>query len=272
MALFDDGGAAAAGISAIGNMFNSAVSSRRAWKYTQRAMDKQFELNKRAQLEYYGNARKSLVDAGYNPLLAVGSGTQGFSAGSAMSPVDSSFGSEMVNSALMAKKNKSDIKLQESQEDVNDANATLSKEQAETEKSKRVQMDFQNAMTDVQTHLAQKDLDTYDRRFYSNLYEQFQRAENYRANSAVQQMNAQTERMNAETNRMNYFVNSKNSAISAYNARTDRYNSETNRYNAQTNRYNAQSNRYDTITNRNRKSGSVSVPGLGSFSYSYSHR
>ena len=36
-------------------------------------------------------------------------------------------------------------------------------------------------MLDVEKHLKQKDLDTYDRRFYTQLYEQMQRAENYRA-------------------------------------------------------------------------------------------
>lgn len=81
---------------------SSAINSHRQWKYAKRAMWKQYEINKKAQLEYYSNARKSLTDADYNPLLAVGNGTQGFSASPSAPLSDSDQGSTAFNSAISA--------------------------------------------------------------------------------------------------------------------------------------------------------------------------
>lgn len=198
------GSAAIGATGGIGGAVISAISARksakRAFKYSLQLQENQYRLNRRALREQYQNSRYSLEQAGYNPLLAVGSSAQGVSTGASQSPSENVDGSAVVNSALSAAQIKSQIKNTE-------ANSALSGEQAETEKAKRVQMQFQNAMTDVETKLKQKDLDTYDKRFYANLYEQMQRAENYRANSAIGMMNAETERMNAITNRSNSDTN-----------------------------------------------------------------
>lgn len=60
-----------------GNLASSAINSGRAWKYTRLAMQYQDELN-RAYYQWTGEhgptfQRKGFVDAGYNPLLALGS-------------------------------------------------------------------------------------------------------------------------------------------------------------------------------------------------------
>lgn len=172
---------------------SSAMSSIMNYQYAKKLQQHQYDLNEKAQRNYWQNARYSTTQAGYNPILALGSGTQGFSASSSGVPVDLSSGIQGgVSSALSVMQAGSQIKNTQ-------ADTVLKQAQSDTERSKQVQMDFQNAMTDVETHLKRKDLSSYDRRFYSDLYEQMQRAENYRANSAVSRMNAETNRINAQT-------------------------------------------------------------------------
>lgn len=191
----------------IGGLFggaSSALGSLMSYHSAKKLQTHQYELNQKALGNYYSTVRSSLNKAGYNPLLATGQSAQGFSANSAGVASDMSSGiNSGVNSALATRQNKAQIQN-------TNANTDLVNQQAETEKAKRVQMEFQNAMTDVETHLKRKDLDTYDRRFYANLYEQMQRAENLRANSAVVQMNADTARMNALANQSNARTNFEN--------------------------------------------------------------
>lgn len=186
---------------------SSAVSSSRAWKYTQRAMQLQHDLAMQAWNEQtrnqFQNTRYSLEQAGYNPLLAVGaqSSATGIMPSATMSSSDNGIGN---TSALDVMQTKSNLELQSSQSKAYSSQSALAEEQAKTEQAKRVQMDFQNAMLDVEKHLRQKDLDTYDKRFYASIYEQMQRAENYKAQSAIGMMNAQTNARNAQTQYMNY--------------------------------------------------------------------
>lgn len=186
-------GAAGGIISSLISAHSARSSSHRAYKYSRLLQEHQYELNRKALREQYQNSRYSLEQAGYNPLLAVGASAQGVSTGATQSPSENIDGSAVVNSALSAAQVGAQIKN-------TNANSALASQQAETENAKRIQMQFQNAMTDVETKLKQKDLDTYDKRFYANLYEQMQRAENYRASSAIGQMNAETNRMNANVN------------------------------------------------------------------------
>lgn len=60
------------GLSLGSNLLTSAISSKKSWKYAQRAMALQYEYQKRGLLEGPGLARKGYTDAGYNPLLALG--------------------------------------------------------------------------------------------------------------------------------------------------------------------------------------------------------
>lgn len=225
----------AASIGALGSLGGSALSALsgqqsayKAYKYSMKLQQHQYDLNKKAMLEYYGNQRKSLTDAGYNPLLAMqgGSSAQGFSASASQSPSGGFDTPDVVNSALSAQSQKANI------ENIK-ANSALATQKAETEKSKRVQMEFQNAMTDVQTHLARKDLDWYDRKNYIQLYNLMQQAENYRATSAIGAMNAETQRQKVandyalgkyhnESERMNSYSNSRNARTNEYKADTER--------------------------------------------------
>lgn len=202
MGIWGAGTATAGTMQAGASIANTILS----YQHAKKLQNHQYNLNRKALREYYSNTRHSLESAGYNPLLATQQGAQGFSASSGGTPSTIGDGvAEAVNSAVAYKEGKARVKNTE-------ANTNLTNEQAETEKAKRVQMEFENAMTDVETHLKSKDLSTYDRRFYAGLYEQMQRAENYRATSAIGRMNAETNRMNAVTSR-------NNSAISAKRAR-----------------------------------------------------
>lgn len=189
---------------------SSALSAAMNYNFAKKLMDKQYDLNIKSLKNSPAAARQGYVNAGYNPLLALGSQGMGFSASSSGVGADIASGATGgANSAMQALQ-------QSSQIDNTKAQTTLVKEQAKTEEAKRIQMEFQNAMLDVEKHLKQKDLSTYDRRFYTEMYERMQHAENLKANSAIGAMNAQTNRLNAQTNR-------KNSAIAEYNAKTQRY-------------------------------------------------
>lgn len=229
-----DFGGALGGIGSFaGNMISSAVNSSRAWKYTQRAMALQDKYNRAYTRDQYGLMRQGLESAGYNPLLALGSSaSSAIYSGSGINS-DSDSGSQAVQSSIQAMQLRNENKLANANVKQYEANSALANEQAKTEQAKRVQMDFQNSMYDVQKHLAQKDLSWYDRKSYATLYNMFQQAENYRASSAIGAMNAETARQNmindykirkysSETERMNAYTNSKN-------ARTNEYNADTNR-------------------------------------------
>lgn len=198
------GGIASSGISAL----SSALNSSKAYKYAVRLANHQYRLQQRGYNEGPTNARQGLEKAGYNPILALSTGGQFAGAGSSVpvnsNPVDTSGIETGVSNALQYGLNKQTVANQ-----TNETNARvgLMNEQAITEQAKRLQMEFQNAMTDVETHLKQKDLDSYERRFYAEIYELMQRAENYKAMQSIASYNAMTDRQNAFTNAINAETN-----------------------------------------------------------------
>lgn len=201
-------------LGALGSIFgkskNSASEAAARQYHYQRLLNQQaYDLTQQGYRESPLNQRIGYESAGVNPILAMANGASfgSYSGGSASAPMDSTtseMGSMITNAyktfALERSKNKAEILGINAGIKNTNADTALKAEQTMTERSKQIQMDFQNAMMDVQTHLARKDLDTYDRRFYSNLYEQFQRAENYRASASLAEYNAETARMSAEAN------------------------------------------------------------------------
>ena len=174
----------AAGASTLGDLLGGFLN----YKYQSNLMDKQFGLQIRGLKESPNAMRIGLESAGYNPIMALGNTNAYASGGSAPSVSSSTLGSNAVNAYQQNKLNDATVNN-------TNAQAGLFDEQSKTEQAKRIQMEFQNAMLDVEKHLKQKDLDTYDRRFYAQLYEQMQRAENYRAMANVQGYNAETQRI-----------------------------------------------------------------------------
>lgn len=245
----------AGAMSFLGNQVSSALNSKRAWKYAQRAMALQDKYNRNFMRDYYTLNRESLTKADYNPLLAVpGSTAQGAVYSPTMMNSDSDAGDQAVNSAMSAMSLKSNIENTQSQTKVNNATSALSAEQAKTEQSKRTNYQFQNAMLDVQKHLADKDLSWYDRKSYMQLYNQFQQAENFKAQSAIGAMNAETNRQNM---------------LNSYEL--GKYNNETGRMNAHSNSRNATTNRINSDTNRGKRTFGVNALGVG-FNASFTPR
>ena len=173
-----------AGASTLGDLLGGFLN----YKYQSKLMDKQYDLNIRGLKESPLATRQGLESAGYNPITFAGQTNAQASVGTAPSVSQSSLGSNAVNAYQQNKLNDATVNN-------TNAQAGLFDEQSKTEQAKRVQMEFQNAMLDVEKHLKQKDLDTYDRRFYAQLYEQMQRAENYRAMANVQSYNAESQRI-----------------------------------------------------------------------------
>ena len=117
--------AGALGLGAAGFLLNqgsSAINSRRAWKYAQKAMALQDQYNRNMIKDYYSLNRQSLQSAGYNPLLALGSQAQGASYSPTMMNADSDAGQQAVDSAVSALNTESNIKL-------NNANSAVAKKQ-----------------------------------------------------------------------------------------------------------------------------------------------
>ena len=108
-----------------GNLATSAINSSRAWKYTQRAMSYQDQLNRAFTRDSYGLMREGLETAGYNPLLALGSGANSAIYSGSGANSDSDNGSQAVASAIDALRIKNETKLAKTQAKVNDSQADL---------------------------------------------------------------------------------------------------------------------------------------------------
>ena len=72
------------------SLYNQGIGWLNAWgsaamnsHYARELMDKQYNLERQSRQTYYGDAKKSLLDAGYNPLMAIlgGSSAQSLSVG-----------------------------------------------------------------------------------------------------------------------------------------------------------------------------------------------
>lgn len=188
---------------------NASALSAQQYRYQTLLNQQAYDLTQQGYRESPLNQRIGYESAGINPIFAMSNGASfgSYSGGSAGMPHGSSgadIGNMITNAykAFQLERNKTNAEILGINAGIKNTNAdtALKAEQTMTERSKQIQMDFQNAMMDVQTHLARKDLDTYDRRFYSNLYEQFQRAENYRASASLAEYNAETARISAEAN------------------------------------------------------------------------
>lgn len=193
----------------------------RAYQYNRKLQKQQYDLQQKGYREGPTNARQGMEKAGYNPILAVGSGLGSGFAGAGNAGGVGAISGDVGDFASSASNAYRAFKLEKQQADnqsliamtsanSNNAQADLNREQALTEQAKRTQMDFQNAMLDVEKHLKQKELSWADRKFYSEIYDNMQRAENYGAIQAIERYNAQTARENAKTNAMNAITNELN--------------------------------------------------------------
>lgn len=214
-----------------GGLFGGAsaiASTQLAYHNQKKLMDKQYKINKKTVKNFASWNRLAHENAGYNPLLALGSNSQGFSANATSPPVDIGSGiAEGVSSALSVGAQKLQNKLTKKETEKTDADVELTKQQAETEKAKRIQMDFQNAESDVRTRLASGELSYQERRFNQELLESMERIKSMQANSSIGMMRAYTESQNVknqyqlgkkanEINEKNSDINKKRSGFQNY--------------------------------------------------------
>lgn len=189
---------------------SAAEAAKRQYNYQRLLNQQQYDLTQQGYRESPTNQRLGLEAAGYNPILALGGGGMSYgsySAGSASAPMDSTT-SDLGNMAtnayqtfkLAREKNNADIAGIMAGIKNTNADTALKFQYAATEEAKRIQMDFQNAKIEAETKLTQKDLDTYDRRFYQFIAESASRIERNSVLNAVNQMDAQTNAQNAATN------------------------------------------------------------------------
>lgn len=189
-----------------GSGASSAFGSAMNYAYSKALQNNQYKLNLKGLKESPAAQRTGLENAGYNPILAVNSsGMANATTGATAGLSDNGFGSSFANAyktfKLEKDLNKAQISNLQADNLQKDANATLAKEQAQTEQYKRDNLSFQNAMLDIEKHLKEKDLAWYDRKAYADIYELMQRAENYRAMQSIESYNAQTARKTFQLNR-----------------------------------------------------------------------
>lgn len=189
---------------------SAAEAAARQYNYQRLLNQQQYDLTQQGYRESPTNQRLGLEAAGYNPILALGGGGLSYgsySAGSASAPMDSTTSDlgNMVTNAyqtfkLARDKNKADIAGIMAGIKNTNADTALKAQYAMTEEAKRIQMDFENARIKAESLLRQKDLDTYDRRFYQFIAESASQIERNSVLNAVNQMDAQTNFQNAQTN------------------------------------------------------------------------
>lgn len=102
------------GATALGGLFgsgSSALSSLMNYQSAKKLMDRQYNINLKTLRNAPSASRQGFVDAGFNPLLSLGSNQAGFSASSSGVGADLSSGVNAgVNSALAYKENKATLK------------------------------------------------------------------------------------------------------------------------------------------------------------------
>ena len=184
------------------------ASSRRQYKYQSKLQAQAARLNYDYSLKSAENmpssTRKGLESAGYNPMLAVQNATSGSNSSWTSS------GQASAPDYLAGLSNAFELQRVKNETAQTDSNIKLQSEQSKTEQSKRQNLEFQNAMLDVEKHLKQKDLDTYDQRFYAEMYNMMQQSEKLRQEASVIGYNAESYRIIANAQQEANNVNERN--------------------------------------------------------------
>lgn len=255
---------------------NAGALAAQQYQYQRLLNQQAYDLTQQGYRESPLNQRIGYESAGINPIFAMSNGASfgSYSGGSAGMPHGSSsaeIGNMITNAykAFQLERNKTNAEILGINAGIKNTNAdtALKAEQTMTERARQTQMDVQNAKTRLETDLAQKDLDYYDRRVKAQLLEMLNRAEDYRIHAELQDYNAETQRINAMANayEMNFrkdhpiynwldrstgmVGNAVGAGVSVYNARTGRMNAMANVNNSYSNGYERYTQRFDSKGN-----------------------
>lgn len=126
------GGSGLLGLGSYGlNQASSAINSKRAWKYSRKAMEYQDQLNRSYTRDSYGLMRTGLEQAGYNPLLALGSSANSAVYSPTMMNSDSDQGTQAFENAINTSSAVSSIKNTNANTENVNKNTKLVQEQIE---------------------------------------------------------------------------------------------------------------------------------------------
>lgn len=197
-----------AGISAGSSLFGGALgmlsggtSAYQQYKYQKKLNQHAYDLTQQGYRESYGNIRQGLVNAGYNPLLAV-NGMSGatFSGGSASAA--NMDGSGYANSYTNAKQQRSQQALNdasiaqlESQVGVNNAEANYKEGLLQSELIKQTGYSVDNQIKELERQKSKKELSIYDERLLEEL-------KNLRKDTALKEAKASQAYSDAVSNRI----------------------------------------------------------------------
>ena len=232
--------------SAVGNAFGSLAGNwLTKWgedsmnsHYSRELMDYQYNLERQSRQNYYQDAKSSLLDAGYNPLLAVMGGSSAQSLG--VNTPTMGEGLNQVKTAQQANANQArQLGIAESQAR---ADNTLKYAQADTETTKQNLNIADTLMRRAEVIREQFNNTKLPERYK---YEMLNNAKNLELMGSQIYNNmttANASMVGAKAQERSSFAN----MISA-NARD--FDSKTNRINAYTNKFNAVTNRYDAFAN-----------------------
>lgn len=174
------GGAILNGMSLFGNKSNSAQKS---FEYSKALQQHQYELDRSFRQTAFGDTRKSLEDADYNPLLAVGQQAQGGSFGASMSVQDPN--TENLQNRLAKISQMVEIASQRSQAKLNSANSSLADTQSKVSVG---QLELEKQRNSAQVGLLQAQQDRQE--LENDVYRQ----------TGLNSARAQIENLRADTN------------------------------------------------------------------------
>lgn len=185
-----------------------AMNSKRQYHWTRNLMNLQNELQRDNNIWSMQNApqltRQGLEAAGYNPILAISSGfgnssnASGLGSAPAGNMPESNIGGSSSNAyqafKLAREKNTAEV-------NATNASASLASEQAKTEEFKRMQLQSQTFLNNIDHQLRSKDLSWYDRRALMDVKTGYINAQANALSSRASMSHAYTAKMVGESNR-----------------------------------------------------------------------
>lgn len=184
----------------------SANSAGHSLKASKALMERQYELNRLTRQTAYQDTRQSLVEAGYNPLLAVGQQSQGGSFGASLSVQDPK--SENLQNALTSANLASQTKLNSAQAYNQIQQGQLTTAQANNLLSQSKLNSAQTALTNLQQNAQAINNLHLPQVLKSQIKLNNNTAQAQLINANANQVSAQANMMNAGSNRMNAHTNS----------------------------------------------------------------